>query len=103
MINFNISNIKITQQEEKLILNIPLVMSYFQKNNAQVSLRHFVARSRFTPSNMVLRPLFNIETTLIWYCYHSLVVLRSLIYGVTTILTLISPKYHYDTTTTQIW
>jgi hypothetical protein len=60
-------------------------------------------RSRFTPSNMVLRPLFNTETTLIWYCYHSGMVLRPLKYGVTTILTLSSRNYQYGTTTTQIW
>ena len=30
-------------------------------------------------------------------------VLRPLKYGVTTILTLFSPKYQYDTMTTQIW
>jgi len=59
-------------------------------------------RSRFTPSNIVFRPLFNTETTLIWYCYHSVIVLRPLKYGVTIILTLSSPKYQYGTTTTVI-
>ena len=57
--------------------------------------------SRITPSNMVLRPLFNTETTLIWYCYHSIMVLRPLKYGVTTIL--IINFSNYDTMITQIW
>jgi len=52
---------------------------------------------------MVLRPLFNTETTLIWYCYHSIMVLKPLKYGVTAIQTLISPKHQYGTATTQIW
>jgi len=47
--------------------------------------------------------LFNTETTLIWYCYHFVMVLRPLKYGVTTIQTLISSKHQYDITTTQIW
>jgi len=54
---------------------------------------------------MVLRPLFNTETTLIWYCYHSIMVLRPLKYGVTTILTLSSPKlsiWYYDHENTVI-
>jgi len=50
---------------------------------------------------MVLRPLFNTETTLIWYCYHSIIVLRPLKYGVTTIL--IINFSNYDTKITQIW
>lgn len=52
---------------------------------------------------MVLRALFITETTLIWYCYHSVMMLRPLQYGVTTILTLSSPNYQYDTTTTQVF
>ena len=51
---------------------------------------------------MALRPLFNIETSLIWYSYHSVMVLRPLKYDVTTILTLSSLNYQYGTTTTQI-
>ena len=39
--------------------------------STEVSYSTVENRSRFTPSNMVLRPLFNTETTLIWYCYHS--------------------------------
>jgi len=46
-------------------------------------------RLRFTPSNMVIRPLFNTETTLIWYCDHSIMVLRPLKYGDTTEVTLV--------------
>jgi len=63
-----------------------------------LSLRRFMALPKIVQGRRFV-PLFNIETTLIWYYYHSIMVLRPLKYGVSTILTFKFSKlsiWYYD-------